>query len=334
MRRQTSVCRRFLASAAMAIALFSPLTEGCSEQTVKTDVVTEAAAPPAQKNISLAPLSKLSSKPSSAWAKSEKLAEALEKEQSPFERISIIQELAAVGGDPAMSKLAVALIQERDSYVRGKMVDAIAKIGGDYAISVLELALREDQHPVIRATAAMRLGDLRNAKAVDALIETGLHDPDGLVRCMSITSLTLIGERDRTVPALITVLLEDSYHFARVSSILALERFGDGRALYPLIRKMKYDPEELVSAEAVRALGVLGDERAIDPLIEALKGMRWRPDYQVLQRLAAWSLAQFSPIAQGANREKIRDALCEVAQNDESESVRNEAEKAIAAYSS
>ena len=99
-----------------------------------------------------------------------------------------------------------------------------------------EIAALKDQDEIVRNAAAIALGILGDARAVEPLIP-----------CLKDQALSV-----------------------RSSAIQALGKLGDV-AVEPLIACLK-DQERFVQESAASALGELGDKRAVEPLIAYLKG--------------------------------------------------------------
>jgi len=118
----------------------------------------------------------------------------------------------------------------------------------------------------VRHTAAMRLGLMKDNRAVDPLIRA-LSDNDHLVREAATRALELMGDKQAVEP-LIGALGDDS-EWVRFPAAKALGTLGDKRAVDPLI-KILSDDSSIVREAAANALAQLGDEQAIAPLTKAL----------------------------------------------------------------
>lgn len=123
-----------------------------------------------------------------------------------------------------------------------------------------EKLLRALRHPERTrvATAATILGQLRDPRAVPALIETALHARDFGVQEAAVRSLGRLGD-PRAIPALAVLLRWESPLPVRLAAVEALRAFDDPRAREAL-RSAWNDPSEAVR-RAAREAGVSISER-------------------------------------------------------------------------
>ncbi len=124
----------------------------------------------------------------------------------------------------------------------------------------------KDKDVYARRNAAVRLGKIKDKRAVPALIEA-LKDKDGGVLREATLSLEKI--RKPAVLALIEKLKDEDARM-RVGAAEALGRIGDASAVPDLIETLG-DEDWNVRENAVFALGSIGDASAVPALIEALK---------------------------------------------------------------
>lgn len=162
-------------------------------------------------------------------------------------------------------------------------------------------------HWKTRWQAAQALGDLRDARAVESLIEA-LNDSNQWVRIVAAEALGQIGDPAAT-EALIYAL-DDISIWVRRASVVALGQIGDSLAISPLIERLLRppnsewpeelhaviakalgaiggqavkalidtleDPDIWISSAAARALGQIGDPQAVVPLTDLMKHeSRW-----------------------------------------------------------
>ncbi|MHB8958934.1 MAG: HEAT repeat domain-containing protein [Candidatus Limnocylindrales bacterium] len=195
--------------------------------------------------------------------------------------------------DPrAVRALVVAL---GDGPVRPTAVEALIATGS-VAGEPLVAALG-NWDPKVREAAAMALGRIGDARAVEALIGA-LGDQAGEVRWAAVESLGEIGDHRATEP-LIAMLKDGRMHAAAVAALGAI---GDARAVEPLIADLDYvfqgwsaasaleaigEPSVIpliavlgsrstsVRQEASVTLGRIGDPRAFEPLLDALDDDDW-----------------------------------------------------------
>ena len=109
--------------------------------------------------------------------------------------------------------------------------ERLAKIGDSHAVPGLIRALNKEDHGfIVRMRAAHALGELRDSRAVEPLIEC----------------------------------LEDDESCVRRTAAEAIGKCGDGRGVEPLIRSL-YDEDWNTRIEAMTALGLLGDGELLIP---------------------------------------------------------------------
>jgi len=187
--------------------------------------------------------------------------------------------------------------------------------------------LSYDASPTVRAEAAISLGRVGDARAVDPLIEA-LSDGNELVRAAAAQALGRIGDPKAVDPLIRTLnsVQYDVYENQEVQkqTIWALGYIGDPKAVDPLIRSLEVDP-----VDAASALGQIGDPRAVDPLIKALND-----DNYFTRRAAASALGEIGdPRAIGPLTKALDDHWVEAyaaeALKEINESVTNPPSKAI-----
>ena len=123
-----------------------------------------------------------------------------------------------------------------------------------------------------RAEAAYALGETRDGRALEPLLET-LRDPseDGQVRMGAAYSLGFLGDVAAVDP-LIETLREDMEMRTGIlaACIGALGELKDPRAVPILLEALSNRSDDWIYREmAARALGEIGDSRAVGPLISA-----------------------------------------------------------------
>ncbi|MFL5733823.1 MAG: HEAT repeat domain-containing protein [Chloroflexia bacterium] len=126
-----------------------------------------------------------------------------------------------------------------------------------------------DENDTIRYYVVGALGDIRDPRAVEPLIQTALNDEDEEVRSRAIEALVEIGDV-RAVDPLLHLLQNSQESLIRCFAAKGLGEFRDGKAVEPLIDALLHDRSTSVRESAAQALGGLGDKRAVEPLIQAL----------------------------------------------------------------
>lgn len=137
------------------------------------------------------------------------------------------------------------------------------------AVGVLIAALEDQTLPdEVRARAAGLLGDGKSSRAVEPLIALLRSDESPWARCVAANALGQIGDA-RALDALLEVLKCDNPAL-RTAAARALGSVPDARAVEPLIAALE-DDDHGVRPAAAFALGQIGDWRAVEPLIAALE---------------------------------------------------------------
>lgn len=134
--------------------------------------------------------------------------------------------------------------------------------------------LRNDEYVQARTYAAHALGNIKDKRAIEPLMETSKDtNIDGLVRSAAISALENFEETRVTTTFLIESLKTEEWSVRR-GAVAALrdkkDRRAAKRAVEPLIHALEdeaYDVRYL----AAQALGEIGDNRAVGPLIKLLK---------------------------------------------------------------
>ncbi|MFB0560775.1 MAG: HEAT repeat domain-containing protein [Candidatus Lokiarchaeia archaeon] len=134
-------------------------------------------------------------------------------------------------------------------------------------IEELIKVLNHEKNPKIRRTAAEYLGDLKDKRAVEPLIQTLKNDEED-IRAEAAKALGSIKDL-RAVPPLIQALKDENWE-VREDVAWALGKIGDTRAVEPLLQALKDESNE-VRTVAAEALGGMGDSRVVPDLIQALK---------------------------------------------------------------
>jgi len=129
------------------------------------------------------------------------------------------------------------------------------------------LKYNKNKYAVRRAIFA--LGEIRDKKAVEPLIEIGLKSGLIPIRGASIRALGDIGTHEVVEP-LIYAMLKEKADTGKVDAVRALGKIKDGRAIKPLSMLMNDEAEDSdVRKETAEALGKIATEEAIHSLIAA-----------------------------------------------------------------
>ena len=176
------------------------------------------------------------------------------------------------------------LLREGTLAERTRAAFVMGRVGApDWASAPLMSALETTRPAEVRCTAAWALGQLRDRRAIHALIQT-LKDDNDQVSTAAASALATIGEV--AVPALISTLGSD-HLAARGMAVLALGQMGVS-AREPLIRIIEDDkgPDDRVRG-AAEALGLLGDATAVPQLMHLLRIREGRLAESAARALAA-----------------------------------------------
>ena len=163
--------------------------------------------------------------------------------------------------------LLISAMGDTDWRVRKTAVEALVAIGSNNVIEGLIRSLSADDNAGSRNSAIEALVKI-GAAAVDAQL-MALGTPDADVRKFIVDILGDIRD-PRAVPALIGALAKDPDDNIRVASAEALGKIKDRRAVDPLLACLTRDHQSWLNYAAAEALGEIGDDRALGPLIAAL----------------------------------------------------------------
>jgi HEAT repeat protein len=127
-------------------------------------------------------------------------------------------------------------------------------------------ALRNSTDPQVRQYAAYLLGQAKNPRAIQPLIEA-LADFDKSVREQATLALSSIGKS--AIEPLAGAMKEKKWE-TRYRAAEALGKIADEKAVQPLIQALK-DNRDHVRYMAAKGLRELGDSEAIEPMVILLK---------------------------------------------------------------
>jgi HEAT repeat protein len=205
-------------------------------------------------------------------------------------------------------------IQDTEADVRSSAAKALGQLKDVRAVEALVSVLHDPDYWV-RSSAIAAVGSIGDSQAVEELMSILHHDPDDWVRSLAALSLGLTGD-SRAVEGLISALHHDPDNLVRCYSVDALGSIGDSQAVERLIHILHHDPDDWMRRSTARALGLIGDREAVGALISALHD----PDDWVCS-FAAEALVEIGGI-------EVVDNLCVVLQ-DNSASVRRSAVEAL-----
>ncbi len=164
--------------------------------------------------------------------------------------------------DDGVRKLAAEALKKLEANQPQQAAAHEKKFKNDHLEVVLE-RLRNDVDAFNRQAAARALGEIKDPRALDGLLEA-MSDSDPIVRGAAALSMVSFKKDPRVFGTLVATLKDDDY-IVRGEAALALGRLEDDRALDPLVNSLRIGKPELREKAAI-ALGELGDLRAIDDL--------------------------------------------------------------------
>lgn len=153
-------------------------------------------------------------------------------------------------------------------------------------------ALHDNTDPLVRQYAAYLLGNAKNPRAIQPLVEA-LADFDKSVRAQATLALSSIGKS--AIEPLAEAMKEPQWE-TRYRAAEALGRIADEKAVRPLIQALK-DNREHVRYMAAKGLREIGDSDAVEPMVILLKD-----ENRYVRMMAARALGAIG----GA---KVKDAL-------------------------
>jgi HEAT repeat protein len=127
-------------------------------------------------------------------------------------------------------------------------------------------ALQNSTDPQVRQYAAYLLGQTKNPRAIQPLIEA-LADFDKSVREQATLALSSIG---KAAIEQLTAAMKEKKWETRYRAAEALGKIADERVVQPLISALK-DNRDHVRYMAAKGLRELGDSDAIEPMIILIK---------------------------------------------------------------
>lgn len=160
------------------------------------------------------------------------------------------------------TKLLTEALKDKDPKVRAHAAQVLGEIRDARAVDPL-INLLKDEKAIVRSQAAASLGQIKDPKAVEPLIGS-LKDSDPSVRRWSIWALGELNDA-KAVKPLLELMKEDAF---RSDAIAVLSKMSDA---FDFLTEALKDNDHRIRVQAALALGVLKDPRAADPLIEALK---------------------------------------------------------------
>lgn len=172
-------------------------------------------------------------------------------------------------GKPALPAL-IQTLQQAHPLVRARAALILGQIKDPAALPALREALRSEFFTV-RAAAAAALGEIGDRESLDSLLQS-MKDPEAVVRASAVLAVGAFG-LPGTFKSIASLLLEDPRTEVRQAAARALGRTQNPAAL-PLLMEALHDSfwwyeREPAAADLLNAIQAMG-EPAILPLIESL----------------------------------------------------------------
>ena len=188
-------------------------------------------------------------------------------------------------------------LRDDDNHVRVAAVEALSQLGNPEASAALLTCLADRDHHV-RAAAVEALGRLGDARIVDPIAQSLIHDHAWDVRKLSVEALGRI--KDDRATQLLWTALRDSDHDVRQTAASALGHIPDPRSIAPLVLSLK-DENSAVRQAAKGALRQIDRQWELSPgaqsVIPELEAAANDKEYWVAQS-AADTLAKIHDMRQ------------------------------------
>jgi aminopeptidase N len=199
------------------------------------------------------------------------LGEALRNEKVLRVRATAADTLGKLGGASASKLLLAALDSNDKPWVRSSVVTALGNVKDDPAVAArLNSVAKQDDSYRARAAALQALGHLKGPDVFATLTAAVAADsPDSFLRKAALRSLGSLGD-DKAVPLLLQWSAVGKPIDSRTAAINSLGRLQkDNQDITKQIATYLTEPHFSVRMAAIYALGGRGDATAI-PALEAL----------------------------------------------------------------
>jgi HEAT repeat protein len=231
------------------------------------------------------------------------LAAALTRSADRSFRRSIVEGLVKLKGRSA-ARVLIGELQGNDPASRSDLLSALRRLYVPEAAETV-LPILTDRDSRLRMQACMFLGDCGEPKAVEALCQIVVSDPNIDVRRTAAYALGRIGDPNavETLAGLLTATnytesgvtlqryspLKDTFELHKTEAleqaVLALGVIGGSKAADALVEATKH-PDERVRTQAMLSLAETGDPRALDLVIEGLSSTNYFAGFRAAQASA------------------------------------------------
>ncbi len=208
-------------------------------------------------------------------------------------RKTAVEALLSLGGANVITGLIQALSAHDNAGARNSAIEALVRIGAE-AVDPL-LGIIETPDPDVRKFVVDTLGDIRDRRAVPALIDR-LGDVDENIRVAAAEALGKIRDR-RAVDALLVCLTRYDQGWLDYAAAEALGEIGDERALGPLLAALG---RSSLREAVLEALGKIGNATTLGPLVASLAD-----PLRIVREVSTVALAAIYQKSDAAERRKI-----------------------------
>lgn len=184
------------------------------------------------------------------------------------------------------------------------------------------LSLMKSTDSVVRMRAAQGAGNKKIKEAVPELINL-LKDKSQGVIINAIVSLGALRDASAIEP-LIETVEKSTYTAVKIMGVQTLGYFHDKRIIV-LLNKMADDKNPAIRSAACRSLGKVGDEKDVDKLIEKVE----KDDDALVRKVAIGALGEIAEIKNADKKRDAIEKAMEQATKDKNLKTKKSAEKAL-----
>ncbi len=159
----------------------------------------------------------------------------------------------------------VKALKNKDLKIVGAAAGTLVRIGEPAVEPFIQIL--KDEDPRLRIIAAVALGEIGHAKAIQPLADVLRQETFIRAQEEAASALAKIG---KPAVEVLTQSMGDKSFIVRLLTVNALNRIGDERAVDYLIQALKDENWE-VRKKAAEGLGEIGDSRAIESLCKTLR---------------------------------------------------------------
>ncbi len=183
-------------------------------------------------------------------------------DKRPEIRLSAIEELGKIKNHETV-KMLMAVVEDRyeDWKIRGRAIRLLGEIKDPIALNLLINVLKDiflnNDCPALKWNTVKALGNFKNEKALDALIEE-LNTDSLTVKEATIYSLGEIGH-NRALPHLISLLNHKSFAVKR-GALISIRKIGNPEAIPFLRQLLEKEDDQLLKDIASATIQLLSKD--------------------------------------------------------------------------